>query len=319
VQALVQEILTPNPAERPALTDILAHEWFTAGCVPPRVPVTAHDSVPDFSMITRSQSAANLAMLRRNALLDEDQAAPIATPEPAAPSGRSAKNHVSSSLAQQEKEFQHAVQPGSPISALLRSARQPLVVAPGAGNKPRESPLLRKLQAAAKDGQRGSPLKKEIGREPLTGIGEEAEEAEAERVKGRRERDYEEVRRKELESQKARIVAQMAPARAESPDAPREERENVPPAGILRKDKGKEKAMEVEEPVQGMHSTICTHCRQALTKVEQSRHRRPCQLQRATVLTRLLLRSPPHLMHGLKGAFSVTPVRMPDYPRNACS
>ncbi|EIN08263.1 Pkinase-domain-containing protein [Punctularia strigosozonata HHB-11173 SS5] len=251
VQALVKDILTPNPAERPSLVDVLAHEWFVSGCVPPRVPVTAHDSVPDFSTITRSQSAANLAMLRRNALLDDDQAAPIATPEPVMASGRSGRNNVTSSLAQQEKEFQHAVQPGSPISALLRSAKQPLVVAPGTGNKPRESPLFRKLQAAAKDNHRGSPLKMELGKEPLGGIGEEDEDPRdaGERGKGRREKDHEELRRKELESQKARIVAQMAPARADSPEY-RQEPENVPPVGILRKDKGKEKVREAEERVE---------------------------------------------------------------------
>jgi hypothetical protein len=49
--------------------------------------------------------------------------------EPPAPSASSA----TSSLAQQEREFHKAVQPGSPISALLSSARQPLMVGPTGG------------------------------------------------------------------------------------------------------------------------------------------------------------------------------------------
>ncbi|EEB88113.1 hypothetical protein MPER_14240, partial [Moniliophthora perniciosa FA553] len=61
--------------------------------------------------------------------------------------------NVTSSIAQQEKEFQKAVQPGSPISALLNSAKRPLLMSNGpSGNAAggvKESPLFRKLQAAS--------------------------------------------------------------------------------------------------------------------------------------------------------------------------
>jgi cell cycle serine/threonine-protein kinase CDC5/MSD2 len=123
------------------------------------------------------------------------------------------------SIAQQEKEFQKAVQPGSPISALLSSARQPLVMS-GGGTSTKESPLFRKLQAA-KESTRTLP-----------------HIAEEDPVMERREREKEEdeVRKKELGSQKARIVAQMVPPPRGGDDG----QENIPPPGS-RKIKGKDR------------------------------------------------------------------------------
>ena len=124
--------------------------------------------------------------------------------------GLSASKSITNSIAQQEKEFQKAVQPGSPISALLSSARQPLLMGVGAsGTGPaRESPLLRKLQAVKE-----SPLGRTVTR-GLDGIVEENEPQGKRRME---EDDQEELRlrKKELEAQKARIVAQMAPVREE--------------------------------------------------------------------------------------------------------
>ncbi len=93
------------------------------------------------------------------------------------------------SIAEQEREFQKAVQPGSPISALLSSARQPLIVAPNRG----EVPLIRKLQQVPPRGERALPALPP--RTTLANI-EEVEE---------------DPKRREIESQKARIVAQMVP------------------------------------------------------------------------------------------------------------
>jgi len=139
--------------------------------------------------------------------------------EPPAPSVSSA----TSSLAQQEREFQKAVQPGSPISALLSSARQPLMVAPAGGATNRSEPtLLRKLQAAKKEAAR-SPAK-------TNKIGNRLQEiAEEDGLGDGFERREEEVRMKELQSQKARIVAQMVPAQASrAPESQFEDTENVP-------------------------------------------------------------------------------------------
>ena len=100
---------------------------------------------PDFHHISPLVSQANLAHLRQTCQLDSEVVPDTSRNiEPPAASASSA----TSSLAQQEREFQKAVQPGSPISALLSSARQPLMVAPAGGAAICGEPtLLRKLQA----------------------------------------------------------------------------------------------------------------------------------------------------------------------------
>jgi cell cycle serine/threonine-protein kinase CDC5/MSD2 len=185
--------------------------------------VSAQDQKPDFGRISRTQSAANLARLRRQALLDEDQitAAQISLANTSlAPTDKG----PTAALAQQEKEFHKAVQPGSPISALLSSARQPLVMGMAGPSQVRDSPLLRKVQTAAgKEAMRMRELK---------GIADEAAE----------ELKTAETRRKGLEAQKARIVAQMAPQNAGPATAFPDDVENiVPPA---RETKGKDRAEE---------------------------------------------------------------------------
>ena len=205
VQELIQQILTPDPSKRPTLHEIVDHLFFTEGTVPSRLPSTAHDSVPDFSHISRSASKANLANLRAKALLDDDNTK-IAVPSAVDSKAQAAANTTAntSTLAQQEKEFLKAVQPGSPISALLSSARQPLVMGT---NNSRESSLIRKLQAARleqKVAKQKSPVRPPAGKMPggLGDINEEIDEVEEVAA---------ELRKKELESQKARIVAQMVP------------------------------------------------------------------------------------------------------------
>lgn len=226
MQELVQEILTPNPQQRPTLHEIVDHVFFTSGTVPGYIPASAHDMPPDFRHITRSVSQSNLSRLKRNALLDEDQMTsvhvPAATQQSTIAGGASAQNKLkgmSTSLAQQEKEFQKAVQPGSPISALLSSARQPLLVAPLSGQG--DQPLIRKLQAVKQGRSPARPGR--LGTGGLHNI----EEREEEDMGAKQE----ELRRKELESQKARIVAQMVPESAKGLAFGLEDQENIPPAG----------------------------------------------------------------------------------------
>ena len=216
VKDLVQQILTPNPAARPTLYEIVEHPWFSIVPMPGYIPSTAHDGAPDFAHITRPISEANLARLKRAAMLDEDQLTSINVPAPPPPADAppSKGKGVTSSLAQQEKEFQRAVQPGSPISALLGAARQPLLVAPLTGQ--RGEPLLRKLQAAKAEARSPARPSRFAG---LQNIVEREEDEEARKA---------EQRTKELESQKARIVAQMVPAAG--PGGLRDDQENVPPA-----------------------------------------------------------------------------------------
>lgn len=221
---LVQEILTPNPQERPTLHNIIDHAFFTRGIVPGFIPASARDTLPNFRHISPLVSQANLVRLRQTCQLDGGVAPNTSrNSEPPAPSVSSA----TSSLAQQEREFQKAVQPGSPISALLSSARQPLMVAPAGGTTIRGEPtLLRKLQAAKKEAARSPAKANKLGNR-LQEIAEEGGPGS--------ERREEELRVKELQSQKARIVAQMVPAHASrAPESPFEDTENVPvPASEL--------------------------------------------------------------------------------------
>ncbi|KAH6908399.1 hypothetical protein BKA70DRAFT_1400501 [Coprinopsis sp. MPI-PUGE-AT-0042] len=105
---------------------------------------------PAFRHITRGASDTNLRRLRRSVLLNmefgnpEQQARDIAAHVHGHLRAQEDKTRVQlgslqrtlanieTSVAQQEKEFRKAVQPGSPVSVLLSSARQPLLVGPTA-------------------------------------------------------------------------------------------------------------------------------------------------------------------------------------------
>ena len=217
---MIQQILTPVPSERPTLHEIVDHPFFTQGPVPSYIPTSAHDSAPDFRHISKAASDSNLRRLRKYALLDIDQNAvpPSGMPASMSSGGLAASKSITNSIAQQEKEFQKAVQPGSPISALLSSARQPLLMgnaggtgASGTGSAgTRESPLLRKLQAVKE-----SPLGRRSVTRGLDGIVEENEHQGRRRTEEEDQQEETRLRKKELEAQKARIVAQMAPVREE--------------------------------------------------------------------------------------------------------
>jgi cell cycle serine/threonine-protein kinase CDC5/MSD2 len=227
VQHLISQILTPVPSQRPTLHEIVDHAFFTLGPVPSYIPTSAHDTPPDFGRISKPISDNNLKRLRKYSLLDMDYSSLPSNALPSSGSsgvsgGLASSKSITTSIAQQEKEFQKAVQPGSPISALLSSARQPLLMGTGAGAagmgvggaNTRESPLLRKLQAVKE-----SPLGRRSVTRGLDGIVEEKENNH--RRKGgddgmeQHEEEEMRLRKKELEAQKARIVAQMAPVREE--------------------------------------------------------------------------------------------------------
>lgn len=242
----MQQILTPNPQERPTLHTIVDHAFFTRGTVPGFIPVSARDAPPNFRHISPLVSQANFARLRQTCHLDEEIAPNTSrNSEPPAPSAGSA----TSSLAQQEREFQKAVQPGSPISALLSSARQPLMVGPAGGATIRGEPtLLRKLQAAKKEAAR-SPAKDSKTGSRLQEIAEEGGPGDG------FERREEEVRMKELQSQKARIVAQMVPVQTSRVPSPFEDTENVP--------------VSAQEPAQG-ERRVRVRTREALPVVGEA-------------------------------------------------
>lgn len=219
---LIQLILAPKPEERPALLDVVHHSFFTSGIFPPYIPVSSHDIAPDFRSITRGASEANFRRVRRAALLDEDQITSIAVPYASMDmtfTNDAPTRSVTSAIAQQEKEFQKAVQPGSPLSALLNSARKPLLrsTGPSGSTVTKESPLFRKLQAASTNPSplrhaSGSALPRTVtGHVGASALGHIAEEEDGTDEPGKKRKN----RTKELEAQKARIVAQMAPVREE--------------------------------------------------------------------------------------------------------
>ncbi|KAL5522527.1 hypothetical protein ACEPAG_8543 [Sanghuangporus baumii] len=270
VQKLIQQILTHDPKERPTLHDIVDHEFFINGTVPAYVPTSAHDRAPDFRHISRSTSRLNLDRLRKRALLDEEHRS-IAVPAASmtmnssklstGAAGNASALNSSVALAQQEREFQRAVQPSSPISALLGAARQPLLMGAGnAGPREREQPLIRKLQAAQKARSPRHALTESRASSlatSATGLGRsQAYAADLQDIEEENEPETQEeafMRRKELEAQKARIVAQMTSephANTMRHAAETENMENIPPS---MKESGSGKL--AREPVKDMRST----------------------------------------------------------------
>ncbi|TFY51546.1 hypothetical protein EVJ58_g10508, partial [Rhodofomes roseus] len=208
VRELVQLILTPDPQQRPTLHEIVDHAWFTSGIVPGYIPATAHDGIPSFSHITRSVSEANLARLKRTALLDEDQVTSINRPC-AAPARRGYLD-----LCLLRLSLHHAASRSSANFRRPRTCARPC--APGRAN--------------------------------LQNIAEHEEDEDAQR---------EQIRKKELESQKARIVAQMVPGSAPPSACGQEDQENMPPPeyksarerrGENNKERVKEKQIAKDEP-----------------------------------------------------------------------
>jgi cell cycle serine/threonine-protein kinase CDC5/MSD2 len=127
-KSLVQQILTPDPRKsfcrfifpshhaseaRPTLHDILDHPFFSSGEFPSFIPANAKEFAPTFRHISRAMSLANFSRCRKMSWLDEEDQAEVTA-------ASAFKMSVGVSLAEQEREFQKAVQAGSPISALLR-------------------------------------------------------------------------------------------------------------------------------------------------------------------------------------------------------
>ncbi|KAH9162501.1 Pkinase-domain-containing protein [Lactarius sanguifluus] len=127
---LAQQILTPNSQERPSLHDIVDHAFFTHGVVPGYIPISARDMNPDFRHLSSLISLVNL---------------PVAAAQVLQAASRSKSVNF--------------LRGCSPISALLSSARQPLMVAPSGISAPCGKPtLLLKLQVTKKEAVK-SPAK----------------------------------------------------------------------------------------------------------------------------------------------------------------
>ncbi|PWZ00190.1 Pkinase-domain-containing protein, partial [Testicularia cyperi] len=139
-QDLIIQILTPNPAERPSLVAIMNHPWFQAGPIPLNVPSTATKLAPSLPPVTQRESLRHFQLLKQQASWNEvdihaEIAAAQAEEEPVevVVDPRTELEQAEQAEQKREKldrEFHHAIQPESPISALLKAGRQPLVKAP---------------------------------------------------------------------------------------------------------------------------------------------------------------------------------------------
>lgn len=188
------------PAQRPALREVLEHPFFTASMVPPSIPSSAHDIVPSWRNLTLTASRQNLVKIREAAMLQEQSVSDEEGPDSAQAVKSSSPALEKTSAAQQESEFRKAVQPGSPISVLLQSAKKPLIVAP------RDNENLIKRLTASREQKSSEMLARKLKATNLNGIHEE-KEGEKDNVAFMK-RDY--GRKTAVENQKARIVAQMA-------------------------------------------------------------------------------------------------------------
>ncbi|GAK64750.1 pkinase-domain-containing protein [Moesziomyces antarcticus] len=143
---LITRILTHNPAKRPTLVQIMNHPWFQCGPVPLTIPPTALEGTPFLPPVTARESARNLEMLKRQAnwndraddLLEDAAAAGEAYADAQEPvevvldarSELEQAEHAEERREKMDREAHHAIQPESPISALLKAGRQPLIKAP---------------------------------------------------------------------------------------------------------------------------------------------------------------------------------------------
>ncbi|ORX33581.1 kinase-like domain-containing protein [Kockovaella imperatae] len=220
---LISTILNPNPDKRPTLDAILTHPFFLSAPFPAQIPLTANDVAPEFRHVSSTQSRRNFQMAL--------QRSKVGVTLPILTDATRLKTALGPSILQQERDFKMAVQPNSPISALLTSARQPLVQAP---TQIKEPSLLRKLEAAGahatlsparrghasvKPGSSLGPNRRHmdrLGEEEAEEIMEEDEEDEGMPGPHEREGVHDDplAREREVANQKARIVSGMTPRKA---------------------------------------------------------------------------------------------------------
>jgi polo-like kinase 1 len=105
--------LADMPIERrPDAETILRHPFFFDGPFPDRIPALAHDTPPDFRYLSGSASRHNFKQACRRA--NVGVALPAYVEKPLV------RTALGPSIYQQQREFQDAVQPDSPISKLLQ-------------------------------------------------------------------------------------------------------------------------------------------------------------------------------------------------------
>ncbi|KAH8830063.1 hypothetical protein DL96DRAFT_1525428 [Flagelloscypha sp. PMI_526] len=227
-QDLITRILTPDPSARPSLCSIVEDHWFVRAPVPLAIPTSALRGEPDFSHIGRRDSVKNLLTLRKKLALEIVDFERAEVEEIQDAKSIPGLQSLASRLDAEEKQFAKAVQPGSPLGMLLNEARKPLVKSPvrSLHTAPRgmDGNAANPFQRVVKT-KGASPLKQStmaaelaasaapISRSPRLSPSPEDQEAEVNPATTEEEMNRsvkkERRERKELESQKARIVCQM--------------------------------------------------------------------------------------------------------------
>lgn len=92
----------------------MKHRWFLDGDFPDRIPATAMDGTPTFPPISVNQSRRNFYSVCQRAKIG------VELPIPAVVDATRVRTALGPSIMQQERDFRNAIQPDSPVSALLQ-------------------------------------------------------------------------------------------------------------------------------------------------------------------------------------------------------
>lgn len=157
---LIQCILDREPQNRLVTSEILGHDFQYCGPFPRSIPSSAAHSAPNFDHLTAGQSSRNYLLVQKTsgasltappimsdlahtaipeAGKDASESESMHPPEP--PAQVVAVSNGAAIAAQEmamDREVKKVLDPGSPISELLKSARKPLMVSPRAQAAQRE-------------------------------------------------------------------------------------------------------------------------------------------------------------------------------------
>lgn len=154
-QDLITRILAPRPSDRPSLVQIMEHPWFTCAAIPTFIPLQATQQMPKLSLPTTwEENDRNFEIVKQRSqwdphaedLLEEDEYDGYDVDPREELRQQEALEQEREKM---DKQFHRAIQPASPISALLKASRQPLVktTMAAAGGRANEGSLARQLQA----------------------------------------------------------------------------------------------------------------------------------------------------------------------------